>query len=103
MYLVGLVKHIPGSQMCFGNTGVDLLEEISSRRHRIHSVAVLAHATADVATPLLLSATLKVLHLKTFHCHASSCKRLIVCSHRSSPWYWLQQAEMLARHASLCQ
>ena len=37
-----------------------LEEEVSSRRRQIHSVAVLAHASAEVATPLLLSATLKV-------------------------------------------
>ena len=41
--------------------GSSTLEEVSSRRRQIHSVAVLAHASAEVATPLLLSATLKVL------------------------------------------
>jgi len=40
--------------------GLDVIEQLSSRRRQIHSVAVLAHASADVATPLLLSATLKV-------------------------------------------
>lgn len=40
--------------------GADILEQLSSRQRQIHSVAVLAHASADVATPLLLSATLKV-------------------------------------------
>lgn len=40
--------------------GSSVLEEVSDRRRQIHSVAVLAHAAADVATPLLLSATLKV-------------------------------------------
>ena len=40
--------------------GSSILEEVSSRRCQIHSVAVLAHASAEVATPLLLSATLKV-------------------------------------------
>ena len=41
--------------------GSDVIEQLSSRRRQIHSVAVLAHASADVATPLLLSATLKVI------------------------------------------
>ncbi|DBA77508.1 hypothetical protein WJX77_009976 [Trebouxia sp. C0004] len=40
--------------------GLDIMEQLSSRRRQIHYVAVLAHASADVATPLLLSATLKV-------------------------------------------
>lgn len=40
--------------------GLDIIEQLSRRRRQIHSVAVLAHASADVATPLLLSATLKV-------------------------------------------
>ncbi len=40
--------------------GLNVIEQLSSRRRQIHSVAVLAHASADVATPLLLSATLKV-------------------------------------------
>ncbi|KAL0037252.1 hypothetical protein WJX79_008456 [Trebouxia sp. C0005] len=40
--------------------GLDVIEQLNSRRRQIHSVAVLAHASADVATPLLLAATLKV-------------------------------------------
>ena len=40
--------------------GSSMLEEVGDRRRQIHSVAVLAHASADVATPLLLSASLKV-------------------------------------------
>lgn len=45
---------------CTLAAGSSMLEEVSSRRRQIHSVAVLAHASAEVATPLLLSATLKV-------------------------------------------
>ena len=37
-----------------------MMEEWADRRRRIHSVAVLAHASADVTNPLLLSNTLKV-------------------------------------------
>ena len=42
------------------HAGQEVLEEARDTRRRIHSVAALAHASADVATPLLLSATLKV-------------------------------------------
>ncbi|KAL3144083.1 hypothetical protein ABBQ32_003877 [Trebouxia sp. C0010 RCD-2024] len=51
------------------DAGITVLEEVSGRRSLIHSVAVLAHAAAEVATPLLLSANLKVglLALKVGH------------------------------------
>ena len=45
---------------CVMHAGLDVIEQLNSRRRQIHSVAVLAHASADVATPLLLAATLKV-------------------------------------------
>ncbi len=60
-YLCGVVLM---SVVCM-LTGIDMLEELNSRRRQIHSVAVLAHASADVSNPLLLSATLKVISLSS--------------------------------------
>lgn len=58
-------------------------EEVSSRRRQIHSVAVLAHASAEVATPLLLSATLKVPSATPIDCTASLGHLLLHVVHRS--------------------
>ena len=66
--------HEPFVDVC---AGADILEQLSSRRRQIHSVAVLAHASADVATPLLLSATLKVSIPSP--CICSWCKAAIAC------------------------
>ncbi len=62
MHLAYLSMHTPMwcSHLSVMFAGLDVIEQLSSRRRQIHSVAVLAHASADVATPLLLSATLKV-------------------------------------------
>lgn len=59
--------HAEAEQGCFLtvllDAGSSILEEVGDKRRQIHSVAVLAHASADVATPLLLSASLKVRRL----------------------------------------
>ena len=59
------IRKMPYIISLFSNTkkiraGREVLEQARDTRRRIHSVAALAHASADVATPLLLSATLKV-------------------------------------------
>ncbi len=71
--------------LCVVLAGLDIIELLSSRRRQIHSVAVLAHASADVATPLLLSATLKV-GLDCLHEHLSCTSSACVMS---CIWYML--------------
>ena len=61
-----ICRRVRSTDVCIA--GADVLEQIRDTRRRIHSVAALAHAAADVASPLLLSASLKVhLHFGAAH------------------------------------
>lgn len=79
---VVLLQHCARGR-CTLAAGSSMLEEVSSRRRQIHSVAVLAQASAEVATPLVLSATLKVPLSTPSDCIASLGHLLLHVVHTS--------------------